>query len=123
MRWLDRLFGRRPPANAPRKHDFGSVIGKLPVMPLPQFIRLHVFADGRIELEGRAVQLQNLEAELQSAHRPGAVVFYSRVNPSEDSAVAPAVIRCVCRLRLPLTFPSEATATINQVLEERGPRR
>lgn len=120
MGWLSRLLGRHSPPEVPREHDFGGAIGKLPMMPSPQFIRLYVFADGRIELEGRAVQLQDLEAGLRSAYQPGAVVFYSRENPGEDSTVAPAVINCVCRLGLPLAFPSEATPTLNHVLEERG---
>jgi hypothetical protein len=89
IHWFTRLFQRHSPCDVPQEHDFGGAIGKLPVMQSPQFIRLHVFADGRIQLEGRFVPLQDLESELNSAYRPGAVVFYSRENPGEVSMVLP----------------------------------
>ena len=63
------MFQRRSFPDVPHEHDFGGAIGKLPVMQSPQLIRLHVFDDDRIELEGRIVSLQDLEAELKYAHQ------------------------------------------------------
>jgi hypothetical protein len=122
MGWLARLYGRLSRPDAPQVHDFGGAIGKLPIREAPELFRLHVFADGRIELDERPVRLENLEAELHSAYWPGAVVYYTRDNPSEDSQVGVDVIKCVCRLGLPVAFPAEATPTLNRILEEeRGP--
>jgi hypothetical protein len=120
MAWLARLFRRRSGRDAPQVHDFGGAIGKLPMIRSPELLRLNVFADGRIELEGRPVRLEDLEAALKSAYRPGAIVFYSRENPGEDSQVGVEVIKCVCGLGLPLAFPPEATPVLDRILQEHG---
>jgi hypothetical protein len=117
---LARLFQRRSGRDAPQVHDFGGAIGRLPMIRSPELLRLNVFADGRIELGERPVGLEDLEAELKSAYRPGAVVFYSRENPGEVSQVGVEVIKCVWTLGLPLAFPPEATPALDRILQDRG---
>jgi hypothetical protein len=120
MAWLARLFRRRSGRDEPQVHDFRAAIGQLPMIRSPELLRLNVFADGRIELEERPVRLEDPEAELKSAYRPGAVVFYSRENLGEVSQVGVEVIKCVCRLGLPLASPPEATPALNRSLQDRG---
>lgn len=76
MKWLHRLFGRHSSGSPPPEHDFGGAVGKLPLIQPSRIIRLHVTADDRVELEGQAVTLSELEDELASAYQPGAVVYY-----------------------------------------------
>ena len=120
MRWFDRVTGWLLPRRVQREHDFGGAIGKLPYVEFAQHVRLHVTADDRVFLDDRAVPLTDLERELRAVCRPGVVVHYSRENPAEVSAVAPAVIDLLCQVGLPYTFPREATATLDRVLSERG---
>jgi hypothetical protein len=115
MGWLTRFLRWLAPGSAPREHDFGGAIGKLPLLQPSKFIRLHVTADGRIQLDDRPVPIGDLERELTAAYRPGAVVSYSRENPGEDSEMGVKACECVCRLGLPIAFPAEATDTINQL--------
>lgn len=122
MAWLARLFRWIPGRDAPQFHDFGGAIGKLPMLQSAEFIRLEVFADGRIELEGRPVSIENLKTSLavESVCRPSAIVYYSRENPSEDWQVAIEAIQCVVGLGLRIAFPPEATPSLNRILQERG---
>jgi hypothetical protein len=120
MAWLDRLFWWRSRRDSTQFHDFGGAIGKLPVVQSPDFIRLEVFADGRIELEGRLKRPEHLEVALKvmSVYRPTAIVFYSRENPEEDSQVGLEAVQCVLRVGLRIAFPQEATPTLNRILHE-----
>jgi hypothetical protein len=120
MAWLARLFRRRTGRDAPQVHDFGRAIGKLPVIQSPEFLRLNVYADGRIELEEQAVRLEDLETALKSAYRSGAIVLYARENPAEDSQVGVEVIKRVCRLGMRVAFPPKATPLLDRILRDHG---
>jgi hypothetical protein len=120
MPWLARLIRRRSGRDAPHVHDFGGAIGNLPMIRSPEPLRLDVFTDGRIELDERPLRIEDLEAVLKSAYRPGAVVFCSCENPGEVSQVNVEVIKCVCRLGLPLAFPAEATPVLYRILQDRS---
>jgi hypothetical protein len=121
MAWVARLFRRLSKPDATRWQDFGGAIGKLPVLQSPDFIRLEVFADGRIELEGRPVRIEDLEVALKvkSLYLPNPIVFYNRENPQEGSRLGLEAVQCVLRVGLRVAFPSEATATLDRVLQER----
>ena len=121
MKWLDRLFGRRASAAPPTDVDFGSAIGKLPVVEPSRFIRLHISADDRVYLEGQEVSVADLEGALTSMHQPGAVIDYSRENAAEDSVVVEPVLDCVIRLGFPLALPPEAIPELDRSLAGRNP--
>jgi hypothetical protein len=122
MACFARLFRRISRRDAPHVHNLDGEIGRFPVFQSAEFIRLVVLADGRIELEGRPVRIENLNASLalESVYRPSPIVFYSRENPCEDSQVALEAVQCFVGLGPPIAFPPEATSTLNRIQQERG---
>ena len=115
MGYLTQLLRRLTCRSKPRDTEASSVIGGLPLIQPSAIIRVHVTADGRIQLEDRFVTIEDLERKLTAAFRPDAVVSYSRDNPEEDSDIGAKVIECVCRVGLGIAFPIEAADTINQL--------
>jgi hypothetical protein len=81
-----------------------------------------VFADGRIELDGRPVRIENLKLALSVASvcRPCAIAHYSRENPWEVSRVDLEAFQCILALNLRFAFPAEATPTVVQFFQDRG---
>jgi hypothetical protein len=116
MGWFSRWFGKQPTRTAATTPNVERKPAEPPAASAPVPIRLHVFADNRIELNGRTVPFANLNGELKAASCPNCIVLYSRDAPNEDSDLGVAVINCICKLELPIAFPPEARESIQAAL-------
>jgi hypothetical protein len=126
MKWLKRLLHKpfcsssTDGSDLSRQefHDFGGRIGRLPVRTPPHLVRLHVTAGEGILLDDQPIALPDLEQSLKAACKAGTVVYYSRDNPEQESQFGGDVIKCVCRLGLPIAFPPEATPVIDRIYSQ-----
>jgi hypothetical protein len=100
MKWLSRIWRGRSAAS----HDEPK---SLPPGEASQAIRLHVTSADEILLDERPVLITELEHHLRSVYQPGAVIFYWRDNPEQDSAIASSVMHCVCQMGLPIAVPTK----------------